>query len=180
MTQEELAIHLAGCQKHSRISQKVLYLGYYDFALSICSRYITSNEIIEEVINDAFYKVFTKIEQYNESWSFKTWFHRIVINTAIDRIRLEKKLPQFQNLDATNESVVWVEEEYLENLTQSKLLLMLDQLSPAYKTVFTLFVLDELSHEEISKMLNISIGTSKSNLFRARKVMRVLMESEQL
>ena len=69
MTQEELAIHLAGCQKHSRISQKVLYLGYYDFALSICRRYISSNEIIEEVINDAFYKVFTKIEQYNESWS---------------------------------------------------------------------------------------------------------------
>jgi RNA polymerase sigma-70 factor (ECF subfamily) len=103
-----------------------------------------------------------------------------VINTAIDRIRHEKKLPQFQNLDETHESVVWVEEEYLENLTQSKLLHMLDQLSPAYKTVFTLFVLDELSHEEISKMLNISIGTSKSNLFRARKVMRVLIESEQL
>lgn len=168
-----LQILLSGCEKNDRKSQKLLYKQFYGYAMSICFRYTHNEDDAMEVLNDAFMKVFTRIKQFDKSRSFKSWFRRILINTAIDHLKREMNYQNQLNIeDYEIKGHEWQADEHLMN---EDLVQLIQKLSPAYRTVFNLFVIDGYSHEDISKMMQISVGTSKSNLAKARMKLREML-----
>lgn len=143
--------------------------------MSICLRYAKSKMEAQEILNDSFLKVFIKIEKYNVEKSFKGWLRRILINTALDNYRKYSKHYYLQNINSipdVQDSNVDVQAE----LAYEDLLAIIQQLSPAYRTIFNLYVIDGFKHEEIAEKLNISVGTSKSNLSKARENIRILIK----
>lgn len=165
---------IQGCIRKDRDSQRLLYQHYYSYALSICARYSRNYEEAKEVVNDGFMKVFSKIDQYNPEMSFKGWLRKIMINSAIDQYRKELKFQQHASVDSVHE---FTSPRILSDLSHEELIGLIQKLSPAYRTVFSLYVIDGYTHPEISKMLKISEGTSKSNLLKARENLRAMLET---
>lgn len=165
-----------GCRKNHRASQQRLFAQFYNYAMTIARRYTGNIETAEEVVSDAFFKVFSKIHLYSGAQPFRFWLRRVIINTAIDYFRADLHSLQ------TTELQPWHDEEndmgIVETLTREQILGMLDQLPPAYRTVFNLFVVDGFSHEEIAATLNISTGASKSNLARARQHLKTIFSHD--
>jgi RNA polymerase sigma-70 factor (ECF subfamily) len=154
------------CQRQERQGQEQMFNLFYNYAMSVAIRYTPTMEIAEEVVNDSFVKVFTNIDRlYNPELSFKGWLRRIVINTALDLLK-KKKMIQVNNLDTGWQ--VGEESDIVERLTREKVLEYVKKLPTQYKTVFNLYVVDGYTHPEIAVLLNISVGSSKSNLSRAR------------
>jgi len=127
-------------------------------------------EEAKEILNDGFMKVFSKIDQYNPDTSFNGWLRRIMINTAIDHYRKEVKHYDQASIEMTQPFVTSA--SAIEELTYQELMSMVQQLSPAYRAVFNLYAIDGYNHREISKILGIAEGTSKSNLMKAREVLK--------
>ena len=167
----ELLKLLDGCLKTHRQSQKMLYQHFYAYALSICLRYTSSRSEAVEVLNDGFLKIFTKISLYNPEKSLKGWIRRIMINTSIDHYRKQNR--HWAELDDIENGLeVSVQETTLSKLTYDEIIAEVQELTPAYRAVFNLYVIDGFNHEEIAKQLEISVGTSKSNLSRARAILQ--------
>jgi len=175
MSDEELHHLIQGCVKQDSRSQKLLYKAFYGFSMAICLRYATNQYEAAEVLNQGFYKIFTKIEAYNTSRPFKAWLGRIMMNTAIDYYRSNLKMAYAQDLD-TAEHIGEVSMAD-NNLNYNDLLAMIQKLPQSYRTVFNLFAIDGYTHEEIAEMLDINIGTSKSNLFKARQKLKQMIMS---
>jgi RNA polymerase sigma factor (sigma-70 family) len=166
MKKDELNNLLNECRENNRTAQALLYKTFYAYAMSICLRYVNNREDARLVMNDGFIKVFKKLDQYKEDISFKGWLRRILINTAIDFYRSNKLKIQEVDLEFAIEGAF--EPEYHQVLDYEHLLTMVQKLPPAYQVVFNLYAIDGYSHDEISKILDIAEGTSKSNLSRAR------------
>ena len=178
MGEEELHQLIGGCIKQERGSQKMLYKAFYGFSMGICLRYANNREEAAEVMNQGFYKVFTRIETYDTSRPFKAWLGKIMMNVSIDYYRANLKMAYTEDLD----SAEYVTDGELADrkLNYDDLLAMIQKLPNAYRTVFNLFAIEGYSHEEIGEMLHISSGTSKSNLHKARqKLKQMVLESEQ-
>jgi RNA polymerase sigma-70 factor (ECF subfamily) len=150
--------------------------------LVVCYRYINDKDAAQDVLQDGFIKVFDKLGFFDFSGSFEGWVRRIIVNTAIDSIRKSNKNPFLsdQDTDFKQEAVdEMVEKEELEfkTLKAEVALEAISKLSPAYRTVFNLFVLEDFTHREIAEMLGINEGTSKSNLAKAKmNLQRILAE----
>jgi RNA polymerase sigma factor (sigma-70 family) len=168
---------IKACKQQDRHAQKEIYRLFYSYGLTICCRYTPNIEEAKEVLNDAFLKVFTKLDQYNESLSFKGWVHRILVNTAIDYYR--KHRYDEPNLDLAYAQHIEIQEDAIATMNTKEVLKLVQQLSPSYRIVFNLAVVEGYSHEEIAKTLNISEGTSKSNLARAKTRLQQLILQEQ-
>jgi RNA polymerase sigma-70 factor (ECF subfamily) len=125
-------------------------------------------------VNDGFMKVFGKIDQYHSDSSFKGWIRKIMINAAIDQYRKELKHQHQEPVEMANKA--FIEPQAVTDLSHEELIGLVQKLSPAYRAVFNLYVIDGHTHEEIGKMLNISTGTSKSNLLKARENLRSMLE----
>lgn len=166
---------LEGCKKNDRESQRLLYQRYYAYAMSICLRYCRSLDEAKEIVNDGFMKVYQKLDQHETESSFKGWLRKIMINSAIDHYRKESK--HYNHVEATAdkafESTVGT---VLDDISYAELIGMIQYLSPGYRAVFNLHVIDGYTHDEISKILNISEGTSKSNLMKARENLKTMIE----
>lgn len=167
---------LAGCLQNQRRSQELLYRQFYGYAMSICMRYVNSREEAFDVLNDGFLKVFTRLEQYDTAQPFKGWLRRIMINTALDQHRASVR-HQHDDLSEATHASTEIADAYSQ-LAHEELIGLIQQLSPAYRLVFNLYVIDGFSHEEIAARLLISIGTSKSNLARARENLRVMIQKK--
>jgi RNA polymerase sigma-70 factor (ECF subfamily) len=178
MSHNELNEIINGCRTRNRASQERLYKLFYNYAMAIARRYVGAVEEAEEVVNDAFFKTFTKLDLYGGELGFKAWFRKIVVNTAIDRIRAQQRLPKIQELDYTTADSP-MEAEIVANMTKTQILASMTKLPPAYRTVFNMYVVDEFTHDEISKTLGISVGGSKSNLARARQILKSIFEHEE-
>jgi RNA polymerase sigma-70 factor (ECF subfamily) len=165
---------IQGCKRNDRDSQRLLYQHYYSYALSICARYSRNITEAKEVVNDGFMKVFGKIDQYNPDSSFKGWIRKIMINASIDQYRKELKHQQHDNLASVFSPVV--QPQAISDLSFEELIGLVQKLSPAYRAVFNLYAIDGHTHEEIGKILNISVGTSKSNLLKARENLRRMLD----
>ena len=164
---------IQGCIKANRDSQKQLYKLYYGLAMSICMRYSTHYTEAEEIVNDGFLKIFKKIDAFEPSYqsyeaSFVGWIKKIFIHTAIDNYRKNNKSYTIPILDDSHLEISENSASPIDNMSYKEIIELVQKLSPTYRTVFNLFVLDGYKHEEISKQLNISVGTSKSNLAKAR------------
>lgn len=167
---------LEGCRQNKRASQHQLFGLFFNYSMSIARRYTGNIESAEEVVNDAFFKVFTKIQLYNGAQPFRFWLRRVIINTAIDRLR--SGLNQFKVTEWQPVHDSLSEPGIVEDMTREQILAMIDLLPPSYRTVFNLFTVDGFSHEEIADVLNISVGASKSNLSRARQHLKTIFADD--
>jgi RNA polymerase sigma factor (sigma-70 family) len=173
MGEEELHQLIGGCIKQERGSQKMLYKVFYGFSMGICLRYTNNREEAAEVMNQGFYKIFTRIETYDQSRPFKAWLGKIMVNVSIDYYRANLKMAYTEDLyKAENISDGNLPDKKLH---YDDLLVMVQKLPNAYRTVFNLFAIDGYSHDEIGAMLNISPGTSKSNLHKARQKLKLMI-----
>ncbi len=161
-----------------RKSQEKLYRQFYGFAMGVCVRYTQSRDEALEIVNDSFLKVFTKGDQYDSKYPFKAWFRRIIVNTALDFYRSQQKHYFHENIEEAYE-VSSNDSSPLSQLNHEEIIMLIQRLPSGYKMVFNLFVIDGFSHEEISNQLGISIGTSKSNLSRAREALRKMILKEE-
>ncbi|WP_430931825.1 RNA polymerase sigma factor [Saccharicrinis sp. 156] len=164
---------LKRCSKGNKNAQEHLYRIYYGYAMSIALRYSKSRIEAEEICNDAFFKWFTKKGQCSNVESFKPWFRRIIINTAIDSYRSKVNqnhlvlLEQIEVVDQAKFDFKAIEAEEIIALMQS--------LTPMYRMFFNLYVIEGFNHEEIAEKLNITASTSRSNLTRAKQKLRELI-----
>lgn len=167
-----------GCIRKDRSSQYLLYKEFYAYGMGICRRYALNESDAGDVLNDGFLKVFTHIDKYETSKPFKTCFAKIITNTAIDKYRLNLKFSNHD--DISGHEHLGQEAPIHADLAYKELLHLIQGLSPAYRVVFNLYAIDGYTHEEIAALLNISVGTSKSNLFKARqKLQERLMAHER-
>ena len=146
--------------------------------MSICLRYTHNRDEALDVLNDGFLKVFTKLDQYNPELSFKAWLRRILINTALDHYRQEVHHYYHDDINQIADHTPAHTADAYSQLAHEELLELIGQLSPAYRLVFNLYIIDGYSHEEIAAQLTISVGTSKSNLARARENLRAMLQKK--
>lgn len=144
--------------------------------MSVCLRYAPTREGALEVLNDGFLKVFTRLDQYDSSQPFKGWLRRILINAAIDHYRQEVR-HQHDDVEKAEQVAVSGTADAFSQLSHEELLGFVQRLSPAYRLVFNLYVMEGFTHEEIAGQLGISVGASKSNLARARENLRQLLKN---
>lgn len=161
---------IAGCCKKERSSQEALYRNFFGYGLSICLRYAQNREEAVEIMNDGFLKIFQHIQSFDTSRSFKTWLAKIMVNTSIDFLRSKKKLVFVDDINQVPEP--GIDEKIIDKLSYEELLKLVQVLPPAYRTVFNLYIMEGYQHQEIAAMLGISEGTSKSNLFKAKKILK--------
>ena len=186
LSAEELTYHIEACALNNRGSQKILYSSFYGYAMAICDRYANKQEDAVEILNDGFLKIFREIHHYSPAYadvvsSFKGWLRKIMVYTAIDHFRKNHKHRMVTQLDNVVYQVENVSEDAIDHLSYEEIIRAIQDLSPGYRTVFNLFIIEGLSHEEISYKLGISIGTSKSNLSKARKqLQKILFKQNQI
>ncbi len=144
--------------------------------MSFCLRYSKNTDDAVEILNDGFLKVFNNLKTFDLDRPFKPWFKRIVINTAINHLKKNEKYMNNERLDGVEQPFAM--ENILSKIGYDEVLLMIQKLSNAYRTVFNLYVIDGYKHEEIANMLGISVGTSKSNLSKAREKLQAMVKEK--
>ena len=161
---------LRGCKQKDQYFQKLLFERYASRVFTTCRRYSTVSYPAKDILQDTFLKAFEKIHQFDESkGKFESWLSRIAINLALNAIR-DKKMT-FVELDfEISQSAE--KSDFMPDLSEEKILALINKLPLGYKTVFNLFVIDGFSHQKIAQELNISISTSKSQLFKAKRILR--------
>lgn len=173
--EQALESYINSCIRNEQEGQKALYKHFYGFAMGICLRYASNRLDAAGILNDGFFKVFKNIDKFEKDKSFKAWLGRIITNTAIDYYRANLKFSEHADISDYNE--IAQEQSVYAKLAYEDLLALVQKLTPAYRTVFNLFAIDGYSHEEISEMLSISVGTSKSNLFKARQKLQDMLKA---
>lgn len=159
------------CKRGKRKAQKMLYEKYYRQMLGICLRYCASKPEAEDVMLAGFMNLFTKIELYTGSGSFEGWMKKVMINTAIDNFRKQKKNVDLCDISLIEE--VLGEENFIpETFSINEILNMVQKLPTGYRTVFNLYAIEGFSHQEIAEMLGVTVNTSKTQLFKARKMLQ--------
>lgn len=148
---------------------------FYAYGMSITMRYADSRDRAAAIFNDAFMKVFDNIRKYDRHRPFKPWLRTIIVNTAINHFNANKKFQNWEGLEE-NSAAMGTDETIITGLTYNEIIEMVQQLTPAYRTVFNLYVIEGFKHEEIAELLGISVGTSKSNLHKAKKNLRAMLE----
>ncbi|GAB3582754.1 RNA polymerase sigma factor [Hymenobacter daeguensis] len=173
---------LAACVRQERVAQRRLYGQFHGFAMGICLRYARDRDQAMEAVNDGFLKVFRDLYRFDMArhpedvlGSFRGWLKRIMIHTAIDHYRANERHQHQQELDDVTLNQADQAATPLDNLSYDELLGLVQRLPPAYRAVFNLAVIDGFGHEEIAEQLHISVGTSKSNLFKARAHLRTML-----
>ncbi len=174
---------IEGCLQNDRRAQERLFQLYYGKLIVVALRYISDRDTAEEVLQNGFIKIFEKLDGYDFKGSFDGWVRRIVANTAIDHIRRSKKDPLLSDSDTdfvNDAEDPIVEMENLENMVLKGEMAMeaVQQLSPAYRTVFNMFVIENFSHKEIAEKLGITEGTSKSNLAKAKMNLKAILSKQ--
>ncbi len=178
--QEEV---IKGCIKGDRKSQQKVYEAYYGKMMAVCFRYARDRDEAKDILQDGFIKVFTNIKKYNSAGSFEGWIRRIIVNTAIDSFRKNRNSYLLSEDDNTidnlqNEPEEEEDEKPFGGLKTENVVQAMQQLSPAYRTVFNLYVVENYSHKEIAEILGISTGTSKSNLAKAKQNLKKILEQD--
>ena len=166
-----------GCIQHNQRDQKCLYERYYGYCLKVSFRYIFRYDKAVDVVNDGFVKIFSKIHLFHYDGSLNVemilmgWMRKIMINTAIDCLRKNHFLPEIGIID----DGIWIEDRSQsadQKVLYKELILEIKKLPPGYRAVFNMYVIDGFTHQEIADRLQIAVGTSKSNLSKARVLLQ--------
>jgi len=167
---------LQDCYRREAAAQEQLYQSYYPFARHVALSYADDESGADDIVQDAFIKLFRHLETDAFSGNFEKFFRRVLINTGIDHYRARSTRRRLTELIIRSE-VRHTANVAPERMEQEDVYRFLQQLPPRYRIVFNLFVVEGFSHPEIAKRLRISVGTSKSNLAKARKFLRRIAAS---
>jgi RNA polymerase sigma factor (sigma-70 family) len=165
---------IRGCVAGKSEAQGALYKKYSGKLFGISLRYTKDHSAAEDVLHEGFIKIFNNISGYKGTGSFEGWMRRIVINTALERFRKQFQLYSISDVSEHEDSFKY--NHILTDIAAKDLLDLIQDLPTAYKMVFNLYAIDGYTHKEIGEILNISEGTSKSNLSRARKILQSKIE----
>jgi len=165
------------CKSQDPDAQKVLYDLYKDTLYAVCLRYIKSVHDAEDVFIDAFYKIFTKIDHFKGDGSFEGWMRRIMVNESL--MFLRKKTNLHLTVDLPDKEIADVQESDDEDMSFDDIMKVLDELPVGYRTIFNLYVFEDMKHREIAEMLGISINTSKSQLILAKKRLADIIKKKE-
>lgn len=164
----------------------MLYEGLFDYAMNIAFRYIHQQEEAEELVHESFIKLFKNIDRFDirrdgdTEALFKGWFKRIIVNTCIDQLRKVQLNIIHPEKDSDYDHIGDAQENGLDKLAYQEIIEAIRQLTPVYRTVFNLFVIEGFSHDEIAKTLDISVGASKSNLSKAKSNLRKIISQRNI
>jgi len=164
---------LNGCCRGDLKAQQHLFKQYYGYVMSIALRFSSCYDNASEIANDSFLKIFMKIESHQIDKEFRAWIRKIVINTAIDYYRKDKKNSVEIPIEASyNEPA---DESVIDNLNAEEIIYLINSLPMKYRYTFSLFEIEGFSHDEIALQLGITASTSRSNLARAKKLLRQMI-----
>lgn len=168
---ENLKDIVQGCLKNNRQKQSELYEMFASKMYGVCLRYSANTFDAQDILQDGFIKVFANIDKYKWKGSFEGWMKKIFVNLALDKYR--NKISHL-SVDSSNETndISDKEASALESLSEKEILTLIRQLPDQYRMVFNLFIMEGLSHEQIASELNIGISTSRSNLARAKAILK--------
>jgi len=161
------------CIGGDRKSQQYLYQTFYGKMLVVCRRYADNNEDAKDILHDGFIKVFQKLSGFKNLGSLEGWIRRIIVNNAIDSVRKKREFLISSEDDITFENIPEeinedLEKEMITNMKAKIIIKLVQKLTPRYRAVFNLYAIENYQHKEIAEILNISIGTSKSNYSKAK------------
>ncbi|MBX9784792.1 MAG: RNA polymerase sigma factor [Chitinophagaceae bacterium] len=160
---------IAGCLAGDRRSQKQLYDKYSAKMYAVCMRYMGNTDDAQDILQDGFIKVYKNLDKFRGEGSFEGWMRRIMANTAIEQLR--RKKINFSTADK-EEQLEYKAPGAVDNLSEKDLLKIVSDLSPGYRTVFNMYVVEGYGHKDIADIMGISEGTSKSQLARARMILQ--------
>ena len=164
---------LEGCQKGNPRMQRALYEQYHRLLFGICLRYTDNRDDAQDILQEGMVKVFQHLDRFRGAGSFEGWMRRIVIRTAIEHYRRRSRYFMVE-IDAAKEESL--DADALSRLSREEMLGLIRQLPVGYRTVFNLYAIEGYTHQEIGEMLGISVGTSKSQLSRAKKLLQHQLE----
>jgi RNA polymerase sigma-70 factor (ECF subfamily) len=170
LTLDELIIQ---CKKQDAKAQGELYRRYSTILFSICLRYSPNYAEAEDSLQDSFITIFKKVEQFKDKGSFEGWMKRITVNTVLQKYRKQRVFDIIREDQIEDEIDLQVEDD---GIPLNFLLKIIQELPDRYRLVFTMYVMDDYSHKEIGQLLGISDGTSKSNLARARMILKTKID----
>jgi RNA polymerase sigma factor (sigma-70 family) len=166
---------IEGCIKGDRKTQRELYNRYAPKMYGLCLRYASNSEEAEDILQEGFIKVFNKMGSFRKEGSFEGWIRRIFVNTAIEQYRKKIHLQPITDYEENT-----VEGKYLsvlDSMAEKDIIQLVQQLSPGYRTVFNMYVVEGYTHRQIAEVLGISEGTSKSQLSRAKQILQELVKT---
>lgn len=171
LEERELAV---GCKNKDAKVQKFVFEKYYGLMLGICLRYANNREEARDMLQEGFVKIFEKIDQFDPNYSFSGWMKRVMVNNAIDQYRRDARAPMNDDeLALANHSV---DADVFSGLGYQEILKLIQRLPTGYRTVFNLYVIEGFTHKEIGEQLGIAEGTSKSQLNKAKLMLRKQIE----
>ena len=165
-----------GCLNKDRKMQEMLYHRFSSKMYTVCLRYCKDAEDAQDLLQDGFVKIFRNLDRYRGEGSFEGWIRRIFINTSIEHFR--KSLRNFSVSEVQEISIEDPSWNALDNLAEKDIIKMIQNLSPGYRQVFNMYVIEGYSHKDISDILGISEGTSKSQLARAKAILKKMVEEK--
>lgn len=168
---------IRACVRNERWAQRELYEEFYSPLMAICLRYANSEDEATDILHESFIKIFRHISSYKPGTSLGAWMRRITVNTAIDYYRRHARrrtedIEQAYDLSVTDADAI-------SQCTEQEILAAIQQLSPAYRTVFNLYVIEGYSHREIAGMMDITESTSRSNLVKARLKLQDMLSAKK-
>lgn len=163
---------IKGCLAGNRKDQELLYRRHSAKLYAVCLQYSGNDEEARDILQEGFIKIFENLHQYKHEGSFDGWLRRITVNTALERFRSRHNLYRVDDIDTIQEPDADPDNEDYAGLEANDLLEIIRELPPKYRMVFNLYAIEGYSHKEIGKLINISEGTSKSNLARARIILQ--------
>lgn len=166
---------LKGCMEGKRGAQKLLYQAYVPTMMAVCMRYAQHRDEAEDLLQEGFLKVFQNINSFRSQGSLEGWIKRIIINHALNHLKKARRNPFFEDIDEIHERYIPPADEpatVYSPVSHETLLTLIQSLPPGYRIVFNLYAFEEYSHKEIATELNISENTSKTQLLKARRMLR--------
>lgn len=167
---------IIACKKQDRNAQKALYDRYAPLMMAVCIRYCRDEETARDLLHDGFIRVLTQISSYKGKGSFEGWIRRIFVNLALENYRKEKQknrfLEEYGFLHANSTETLEDDILDIENIPRKEVLEMIRDLPPGYRTVFNLFIFEDMSHREIAQLLGINEAASRSQFFRAKSILQ--------
>lgn len=163
------------CAKGNSKAQRALFDKFAPKMLAVCQRYLRNNQEAEDVLQDGFVKVFQKIVDFKMEGSLEGWIRRIVVNTALDTIRKNKKLLDDVQVEEVQYKVSFTDHQF-DGMDLAQLMKLINEMPDGYRVVFNMFAIEGYSHKEIADTLGVTENTSKSQYSRARAFLRTQLE----
>lgn len=177
LTDEQL---VKKCLEKDSLAQKQLFDYFSRKMMGVCLRYTKDVEEAQDVLQIGFVKVFEKLHLFNNEGSLEGWIRKVLVNTALDQIRKNKKFDDNVDLSKVDYSMATENENVLDQLSANDLLKIIQAMPTGFRTVFNLYAIEGYSHQEIADQLNISINTSKSQYSRARVYLQKIILEEKI